>query len=104
MRITFTGTCSGTEPMAGRHHCSFVIEHNLGVYWFDAGECCSHTGYLAREDVCVYLRDSMMGFGQLGFIHHGRAILRNAEVELRKAREILGDKVSIANDGMVKEL
>jgi ribonuclease BN (tRNA processing enzyme) len=62
------------------------------------------TGHHKVEDVCVYLRDSMMRFGQLGFIHHGRAILRNAEMELRKAREILGDKVFIANDGMVKEL
>jgi ribonuclease BN (tRNA processing enzyme) len=259
MHITFIGTCSGTEPMAGRHHCSFAIEHNSNIYWFDAGECCSYTGYLAGidlpatkaifishthmdhigglpnllwtlrkltsvsadamrrltdqsvdvfipdlgvwegilrilagteggfripfhldardyqdgvvyekngmrviayhnmhlgeskphrsfsfrieagskvivysgdvrsiedfaqlidgcdlllmetghhkvEDVCVYLRDSGKRFGRLGFIHHGRAILHDPEGELRKAGEILGDRVFIANDGMTAEL
>ena len=62
------------------------------------------TGHHKVEDVCAYLRDSGKYFGQLGFIHHGRAILRDPEVELRKARRILGDKVFIANDGMAKEL
>ena len=259
MRVTFLGTCGGAEPMPGRHHCSFTIEHNHSVYWFDAGECCSYTGYLAGidmpaikaifishthldhvgglpnllwtlgkltsvstdamsrlagrdikvfipdlsvwkgvlgilagvgsepkfpfqlnarsyqdgiiykeedvqvtachnrhlgdsepfrsfsfrieagskaivysgdvksiedfaqlidgcdlllmetghhkvEDVCDYLKNSGMQFDQLGFIHHGRAILRNPKLELQKAREILGDKVFIADDGMVKNL
>jgi ribonuclease BN (tRNA processing enzyme) len=45
MHITFLGTCSGTEPMPGRRHVSFVVESGGGVYWFDAGEGCSHTAH-----------------------------------------------------------
>lgn len=51
IKITFLGTCSGTEPMAGRHHCSFVIEAGGLVYWFDAGENCSHTAHTSGIDV-----------------------------------------------------
>ena len=47
MKITFLGTCSGTEPQPGRRHCSFVIEHHEAVYWFDAGESCSYNAHLA---------------------------------------------------------
>ncbi|OGV74387.1 MAG: hypothetical protein A3K18_16085 [Lentisphaerae bacterium RIFOXYA12_64_32] len=51
MTLTFLGTCSGTEPMPGRHHCSFTVEHDGGLYWFDAGECCSYTAHLAGLDL-----------------------------------------------------
>ncbi len=51
IRVTFVGTCSGTEPMAGRHHCSFVIENGGRLYWFDAGECCSYTAHLTGIDL-----------------------------------------------------
>jgi len=51
MRITFLGTSAGTEPMAGRRHVSFVVEHNGCVYWFDAGEGCSYTAHLAGVDL-----------------------------------------------------
>jgi ribonuclease BN (tRNA processing enzyme) len=51
MKITFLGTCSGTEPWPGRRHCSFIIEYNERVYWFDAGESCSYTAYLANIDL-----------------------------------------------------
>ena len=42
IKLTILGSCSGTEPMPGRHHCSLVFEINDKVYWFDAGENCSH--------------------------------------------------------------
>ena len=259
MKVTFLGTCSGTEPMPDRKHVSFVVEQGENVYWFDAGEGCSRTAHLSGvsllavcaifishthldhigglpnllwtmakldrrnedpsrglsgkrvelfipdlsvwrgihrmlswrafpfeliakdyrdgliyedgavgvtalhnrhlgapekaenwrsfsfrieagnksvvysgdvadvrelepildgcdlllietghhrvEDICVYLRDSRTRFGQLGFIHHGRAILADSEREAQKARTILardvpGDKVLIAEDGM----
>jgi len=36
--------------MPGRHHCSFAVEHDDRLYWFDAGEGCSHTAYVAGVD------------------------------------------------------
>ena len=45
-KITFLGTCSGTEPFEGMHHTSFIIEAGGNVYWFDAGENCSRTAFL----------------------------------------------------------
>lgn len=45
-RITILGTCSGTEPFEGRNHCAFSVTWDGKVYWFDAGEACSITGYL----------------------------------------------------------
>jgi len=263
MKITLLGTCSGTEPMPSRRHCSFVVEHKKNVYFFDAGESCSytahttgidllttraifvshphidHTGGLGNliwtlrklntqapnatrrlsgktvrvfmpdmdlwdwvmkflnmttdggfytefsldvnscqdgrlyeenglnvtalhnhhiprgsdsqpwksfsfrieaenkslvfsgdvesvkdvdslidncdvflmetghhkvEDICRYLKDSKKDFGRLGFTHHGRAILADPDRELNKAKDILGDKVFIANDGLVLNL
>ena len=50
-RLHIFGTCAGTEPMPGRHHCSFAIEHDEKLYWFDAGECCSYTAHLMGVDV-----------------------------------------------------
>lgn len=51
MRIHFLGTCAGTEPMPGIHHCSLVVEVNGIFYWFDAGENCSHTAYTSGLDL-----------------------------------------------------
>ena len=50
-KITFLGTCSGTEPMPNMHHCSWVLEVDGVNYWFDAGECCSHSAYNLGVDV-----------------------------------------------------
>ena len=51
MKLTFLGSCSGTEPMPDRFHTSYVIEHGSGVYWFDAGEGCSHNAHLMGIDI-----------------------------------------------------
>ena len=51
MRLTFLGTCAGTEPMPGRQHTSFVVEHRGQVYWFDAGAGCSRTAHLLGIDL-----------------------------------------------------
>lgn len=62
MKLTILGACSGTEPMPGLKHVSFVVEQGGGVYWFDAGEGCSRTGYLGGVDMLAV---------QAIFISHG---------------------------------
>lgn len=51
MKITFLGTCSGTEPQPNHRHSSFVLEHNGALFWFDAGESCSRSAYLHGIDL-----------------------------------------------------
>lgn len=51
MKFYIFGTCSGTEPYPGRHHVSFAAERAQGLYWFDAGECCSYTAHNMGVDV-----------------------------------------------------
>lgn len=51
MKLTFLGTCAGTEPMPGRHHVSFVVQLGGRLYWFDAGESCSYTAHLLGIDL-----------------------------------------------------
>lgn len=51
MKLHFLGTCSGTEPMPGMHHCSWVLEINGTNYWFDAGEGCGYSAFLKGIDV-----------------------------------------------------
>ena len=56
MKLWFLGTCSGTEPMEGRRHASFVLETNGDLYWFDAGEGCSTTAHLLGLDLLAVKR------------------------------------------------
>lgn len=51
MKLTILGSCSGTEPMPGRHHTAFTVEHGGRLFWFDAGETCSHTAHVAGLDL-----------------------------------------------------
>ena len=43
--IHILGSDSGTEPMPGRQHTAWVLEHQGRLYWFDAGENCGWTAY-----------------------------------------------------------
>ena len=49
--IRYLGTCSGTEPFPGMHHCSLVMEIGGYNYWFDAGEGCAYTAHTNGVDV-----------------------------------------------------
>jgi len=51
MKLLIFGSCSGTEPMEGRHHTAFALEINGHIYWFDAGENCSYTAHLMGIDL-----------------------------------------------------
>lgn len=62
------------------------------------------TGHHTVEDVCNYIMDTNKEVGVLGFIHNGRAILANPERELKKAKDILGDRVFITEDGMTMKI
>lgn len=59
MKITVLGSCSGTEPMPGRHHTSVLLEAGESLYWFDAGECCAHTAHTSGFDLlrsrCLFI-------------------------------------------------
>ena len=51
MKIHFLGTCSGTDPIDGINHSSWVLEVGDKLYFFDAGECCSRTAHIKGLDV-----------------------------------------------------
>jgi len=51
MNLHILGTCSGTEPMPGRHHVAFALEVDGGLYWFDAGENSAYTAHLMGLDL-----------------------------------------------------
>jgi len=51
MKLTFLGTCAGTEPMPDRLHTSLAIEHDDQIFFVDAGETCSRTAHLMGIDL-----------------------------------------------------
>lgn len=51
LRFKILGSCSGTEPMEGRHHTSIALTVNDRHYFFDTGENCAHTGYIGGIDM-----------------------------------------------------
>ena len=78
MKIYYLGTCSGTEPMAGMHQCSLIIEVGGAYYWFDAGEGCGYTAYVNGLDPmrakCLFIShchiDHIGGMPHLLFLFH----------------------------------
>ena len=73
-KIHFLGTCSGTEPMEGRNHVSFVINSGGFNYWFDAGENCSRSAYLSGIDLlkvkAVFIEVSLIHSNGVGRVLH----------------------------------
>ena len=50
MEIRILGSCSGTEPMPGRHQSAWQLTAGGRLYQFDAGENCAWTAYTAGAD------------------------------------------------------
>ena len=50
MKLHILGSCSGTEPMPGRHHTSLALETGGSLYFLDAGEGCGYSSYLLGID------------------------------------------------------
>ena len=49
-KIIFLGTCSGTEPMVGMHHSSWILDTGDHIYWFDDNKWSEEAPYpVARE-------------------------------------------------------
>ena len=68
MKLHIFGTCSGTEPFPGRHHCSFAVDWNDRLYWFDTGECCAHTAHVMGINI---LRTAKICVSHTHFDHVG---------------------------------
>src|SRR5690606_14367184 len=62
------------------------------------------TGHHSVEEICNFLVVHDIEVKEIGFMHHGRAILANPQAELSKAKTLINSKIFIADDGMVKHL
>lgn len=51
MKLTFLGTCAGTEPQAWGHHSALIIAIADRLYWFDVGETAAYTAHLLGYDL-----------------------------------------------------
>lgn len=89
MKIRVLGSLSGTEPFPNRNHTSWVLELDNGsVYWFDAGENCSRTAYLAAVDI-LNVKDIFISHPH--YDHLGG--LMNVFTVMRKMRSLDGDQL-----------
>lgn len=85
IKLTFLGTCSGTEPMPNRHHASILFEIGDRFYWFDAGENCSHKAYTSGVDVS---RVRAVFISHMHIDHIGG--LANLMMVIRKVSKVTG--------------
>lgn len=50
-KICILGSCSGTEPLPGRHHTAWILQTGGRSYQFDAGENCAYTAVTNNIDL-----------------------------------------------------
>lgn len=50
-KITILGSCSGTEPIPGRHHTAWILQTGSRSYQFDAGENCAYAAVTNNIDL-----------------------------------------------------
>lgn len=73
--------------------------HDIKDLLVDVDLLLMETGHHRVEDVCNYIAGLEEHVKQVGFIHHGRAILNDEKKELKNALNILGSRVFFAHDG-----
>lgn len=98
MKLTFLGSCSGTEPMPDRFHTAYTIEHNNSIYWFDAGEGCSYRAHLMGIDILTIqaLFISHCHLDHVGGLVNLLGTIRKLEGRLEDpSRSIAGRKIPV---------
>ncbi len=94
-KIRFLGTCSGTEPISGMHHNSFILETNGVNYWFDAGENCAHYAFTSGVDVmntkALFISHTHIDHtgGLANLLHAIRKLI------VRENRSLINDKLKV---------
>lgn len=93
--LRILGSCSGTEPMPGRHHTSLVFTVNDRNYFFDAGENCAHMAHTTGVDMmktrAVFI--SHCHFDHVGGLAHLFWTIR--KLRTRDKREIADGEVKV---------
>ena len=115
MKFFFLGTCSGTEPMPGTHHSSFVLQIEGVNYWFEAGENAVHraveVGLDVMKTVALFVShphiDHIGGMANLlscfskRHRHYNETLIRNDTVEVFfPHEEILAAIKTVASQGL----
>ena len=89
------GTCSGTEPMPGRHHTSLSITANDRHYFFDAGEDCSHPAHLSGMDL-LKTRAVFISHCHIDHVGGLAGLFRDIrKMEYQESRKVADGKVEV---------
>lgn len=89
------GSCSGTEPMPGRHHTALSLTAGDRHYFFDAGEDCCHPAQLCGMDL---LKTRAVFISHCHFDHVGgmAGLFRTIrKMEYQERRKVADGKVEI---------